>query len=95
MSEKADFIDRKVDGIVKIFGLAYKDFVVLVATLSVILNIYLVYRLLDTTDNLSSQIVEEVRRQSRPIIKEEVEPIKSGVERATSQIDTLINKINK
>ena len=95
MSEKADFIDRKVDGLVKIFGLAYKDFVVLVATLSVILNIYLVYRLLNTTDSLNSQIVEEVRRQSRPIIKEEVEPIKSGVERATNQIDTLIKNITK
>lgn len=95
MSEKADFIDRKVDGLVKIFGLAYKDFVVLVGTLSIILNIYLVYRLLNTTDSLNSQIVEEVRRQSRPIIKEEVEPIKSGVERATNQIDTLIKNITK
>ncbi len=46
MSElKQDMIDRKVDGLVKIFGLAYKDVVALVATLSILLNIYLVYKI--------------------------------------------------
>lgn len=46
MSEvKQDMIDRKVDGVVKIFGLTYKDVVALVATLSILLNIYLMYKI--------------------------------------------------
>jgi len=42
---KQDVIDRKVDGVVKIFGLAYKDVVALVATLSILLNVFLVQAL--------------------------------------------------
>ncbi|MCT1524475.1 glycoside hydrolase family protein [Sphingobacterium hotanense] len=46
MSEvKQDMIDRKINGVVKIFGLAYKDVVALVATLSILLNIYFVYKI--------------------------------------------------
>ncbi|MGV6945054.1 hypothetical protein [Sphingobacterium kyonggiense] len=102
MSEqKQDVVDRKVDGLVKIFGLAYKDVVALVATLSILLNIYLVNKLITTNEELNSKIVDEVRKQVRPAVEERVpvvvderlEGVKEGVNKALDKVDTIVQRI--
>lgn len=102
MSEvKQDMIDRKVDGVVKIFGLAYKDIVALVATLSILLNVYLVYKIITMNEDLNAKIVEEVRRQVPRAVEESVpavvdsklEGVREGVDKALNKVDTIVQKI--
>ncbi len=102
MSEiKQDIIDRKVDGVVKIFGLAYKDIVALVATLSILLNVYLVYKIITMNEDLNAKIVEEVRRQVPRAVEERVpavvdsklEGVREGVDKALNKVDTIVQKI--
>ena len=102
MSEvKQDVIDRKVDGVVKIFGLAYKDIVALVATLSILLNVFLVHKIITTNEDLNAKIVEEVRRQvpraveeSAPaVVENKQEGVRKGVDKALNKVDTIVQKI--
>ena len=102
MSEvKQDMIDRKVDGVVKIFGLTYKDVVALVATLSILLNVYLVYKIITMNEDLNAKIVEEVRRQVPRAVEESVpavvdsklEGVREGVDKALNKVDTIVQKI--
>jgi len=101
--EKKDIIDRKVDGVVKIFGLAYKDVVALVATISILGNVYLVYKVLNVTESLNNRIVEEVRKQVTPAVNEKVDTKLDGVvtgvdalqDRLNNVIDTVERRLNK
>lgn len=102
MSEqKQDMIDRKVEGVVKIFGLAYKDIVALVATLSILLNIFLVYKIITMNEDLNAQIVDEVRKQVAPAVNERVpivvdnrlEGVREGVDKALNKVDTIVQRI--
>lgn len=101
MEQKQDMIDRKVDGVVKIFGLAYKDIVALVATISILLNVYLVYKIITMNEDLNAKIVEEVRRQVNPAVEERVpvvvdsrlEGVREGVDKALNKVDTIVQKI--
>ncbi|TCV17147.1 hypothetical protein EDC17_101166 [Sphingobacterium alimentarium] len=94
-------IDRKVDGVVKIFGLAYKDVVALVATLSILLNVYLVYKIITMNEDLNAKIVDEVRRQVPKAVNESVpvevdrklEGVREGVDKALNKVDTIVQKI--
>jgi len=98
---KQDVIDRKVDGVVKIFGLAYKDVVALVATLSILLNVFLVHKIITTNEDLNAKIVEEVRRQVPRAVEESVpavvdsklEGVREGVDKALNKVDTIVQKI--
>ena len=102
MSEvKQDMIDRKVDGVVKIFGLAYKDIVALVATISILLNVFLVYKIITMSEDLNAKIVDEVRRQVPKAVNESVpvevdrklEGVREGVDKALNKVDTIVQKI--
>lgn len=98
---KQDMIDRKVDGVVKIFGLAYKDVVALVATISILLNVYLVYKIITMNEDLNAKIVEEVRRQVPQAVNERVpevvdsrlEGVREGVDKALNKVDTIVQRI--
>lgn len=93
-NEKQDAIDRKIDGIVKIFGLAQRDFMALMLTLSLLLNIVQYYDVRRTERVLNDEIKEEIRRQAVPAIKNEtsrqLEPIKSKVDTTMERINNLI-----
>lgn len=104
MSEvKQDMIDRKVDGVVKIFGLAYKDIVALVATISILLNVFLVYKIITMNEDLNAKIIDEVRKQVSPAVEERVpivvdnrlEGVREGVDKALNKVDTIVQKIAK
>lgn len=87
-----DFIDRKLDGVVKIFGLAHRDFMALMLSISILLNVYLVYEIITTSEDLHKQIVEEVRRQSPSLIKQETE---QKLNPYLEKLDTAISKVNE
>lgn len=100
MSEqKQDMIDRKVDGVVKIFGLAYKDVVALVATISILLNVYLVNKVISTNEDLNAKIVDEVRKQVEPAVERKVsdglEPIREGVNEIKNMAIEVKDKVRK
>lgn len=104
MSEvKQDMIDRKVDGVVKIFGLARQEILALVATISILLNVYLVYKIITMNEDLNGKIVEEVRRQVPQAVDERVpvvvdnklEGVREGVDKALNKVDTIVQKITE
>lgn len=92
--EKQDMIDRKISGIVKIFGLAQRDFMALMLTLSLLLNIAQYYDVRRTERVLNDEIKEEIRRQAVPAIRNEtskqLEPIKTKVDTTMERINNLI-----
>lgn len=93
-NEKQDMIDRKIDGVVKIFGLAQRDFMALMLTLSLLLNIVQYYDVRRTERVLNDEIKEEIRRQAVPAIRNEtskqLEPIKTKVDTTMERINNLI-----
>ena len=88
-NNKKDYLDRKIEGIRTIFGLAERDFMALMLTLSLVFNIIQYFDTRSTEKELHSQIVEEVRRQAVPAIRKEtsdqLKPIKT-------ELDTVISK---
>ena len=93
-NEKMDFIDRKITGVKTIFGLAERDFMALMLTLSLLLNIVQYYDVRRTERVLNDEIKEEIRRQAVPAIKNEtsrqLEPIKTKVDTTMERINNLI-----
>jgi len=95
MSEaKQDYVDRKIEGVVK---LAKLDSVKVMLIISVLFNIY------QYVDNrsLNSKIVDEVRRQVPRAVEEQVpavvdsklEGVKEGVDKALNKVDTIVQRI--
>ena len=93
-NEKQDFLDRKIIGVKTIFGLAERDFMALMLTLSLLLNLVQYYDVRRTERVLNDEIKEEIRRQAVPAIKNEtskqLEPIKSKVDTTMEKINNLI-----
>ena len=93
-NEKHDFLDRKIQGVKTIFGLAERDFMALMLTLSLLLNLVQYYDVRRTERVLNDEIKEEIRRQAVPAIKNEtsrqLEPIKSKVDTTMEKINNLI-----
>ena len=89
-----DFIDRKVDGLVKIFGLAQRDFMALMLVLSLIGNIILVYQLGEVRKEMTHMVIEEVRKQVPQETSKQLRPIKSSVDTTMKQIQEHINTTN-
>ena len=79
LDNEMDFIDRKISGVKTIFGLAERDFMALMLTLSLLLNLVQYYDVRRTERVLNDEIKEEIRRQAVPAIKNEtskqLEPI--------------------
>ena len=106
MSEvKQDVVDRKVDGVVKLWELSNKSILALVATVSICLNVWLVYLYVSTYRDLNNRIVDEVRNQVPTEVRERVnervpevvdnklEGVREGVDKALDKMDTIVQKI--
>ena len=94
LDNKKDFLDRKFDGVKTIFGLAERDFMALMLTLSLLLNLVQYYDVRRTERVLNDEIKEEIRRQAVPAIRNEtskqLEPIKTKVDTTMERINNLI-----
>ena len=88
-----DFVDRKIDGLVKIFGLAQRDFMALMLVLSLIGNIILVYQLGEVRKEMTHMAIEEVRKQVPQETSKQLQPIKNSVDTTMKQIQQHINTV--
>jgi hypothetical protein len=91
MAEEKDVIDRKVDGVVKLFELVRRNVLAFVATISIVGNVFLVYKIITTNEELNKQIVEEVRKQVAPAVEQKVDDKLDGV---VTGVDNLKNRLN-
>lgn len=80
---KPDFLNRRTEDVSKIFGLAQRDFMALMLTISLMSNVYLTYKIIDIVLNMSSQITEEVRKQGNEMLQ----PVVDKVESTTSKLE--------
>lgn len=90
--EKKDFISKRVDDFLKLVGAVSQDVKSALLTASIILNFWLGNRLIKTTENLSQTIIEEVRKQSLPIIREQAE---TQLKDTKDRIDTTLNQVKR
>lgn len=89
--KRTDFLDRKVDGLVKVFSLVERDWKNFILTISILSNVYLVHSLIKTHSEMSDRIIEEVRKQSPQVIKEELAPTKMALDTVVSTIKRNLN----
>ena len=87
-SNKKDWLDRRVSNFLDIVGAVGKDVRSVILTASLILNFVLFQKLFDMND----KIVEEVRKQSLPIIREQAE---SQLKDTKDRIDTTLNQVKR
>ena len=94
-NNKKDYLDRKIDGIRTIFGLAERDFMALMLTLSLLLNLVQYYDVRRTERVLNDEIKEEIRRQAVPAIRREtsdqLKPIKTELDTVISRAKEKLN----
>ena len=94
-NNKKDYLDRKIDGIRTIFGLAERDFMALMLTLSLLLNLAQYYDVRRTERELNDEIKEEIRRQAVPAIRKEtsdqLKPIKTELDTVISRAKEKLN----
>ena len=94
-NNKKDYIDRKIDGLRTIFGLAERDFMALMLTLSLLLNLAQYYDVRRTERELNEEIKEEIRRQAVPAIRREtsdqLRPIKTELDTVISRAKEKLN----
>lgn len=91
-SNNKDWLDRKVDGFLNIVKAMGQDSKTVILTGSVILNFWLGNRLIKQTEDLSKVIIEEVRKQSPSLIKEETQ---SQLKETKERIDTTLNQVKR
>lgn len=87
-NNKKDWLDRRVSNFLDIVGAVGKDVRSVILTASLILNFVLFQKLFDMND----KIVEEVRKQSLPIIREQAE---SQLKDTKDRIDTTLNQVKR
>lgn len=94
-NNKKDYLDRKIDGLRTIFGLAERDFMALMLTLSLLLNLAQYYDVRRTERELNDEIKEEIRRQAVPAIRREtsdqLKPIKTELDTVISRAKEKLN----
>ena len=94
-NNKKDYLDRKIDGLRTIFGLAERDFMALMLTLSLLLNLVQYYDVRRTERELNDEIKEEIRRQAIPAIRREtsdqLRPIKTELDTVISRAKEKLN----
>lgn len=94
-NNKKDYLDRKIDGLRTIFGLAERDFMALMLTLSLLLNLAQYYDVRRTERELNDEIKEEIRRQAVPAIRREtsdqLRPIKTELDTVISRAKEKLN----
>lgn len=94
-NNKKDYLDRKIDGLRTIFGLAERDFMALMLTLSLLLNLAQYYDVRRTERELNEEIKEEIRRQAVPAIRREtsdqLRPIKTELDTVISRAKEKLN----
>lgn len=72
-NNKQDAVDRKVDGVVKLFGLVERDWRNFALLISILINVYVTYKYIDQNDRMTEIIIEQVDKRSPAIIQEKVE----------------------
>ena len=106
MSEvKQDAVDRKVDGLVKVFELARQEILALVAVFFMGTTGLLLWLYISTYKDLNDRIIEEVKNQVPKAVNERVpvvvesqldrklEGVREGVDKALNKVDTIVQKI--
>lgn len=87
-TNKKDWLDRRVSNFLDIVGAVGKDVRSVILTASLVLNFVLFQKVFDMND----KIVEEVRRQSIPIIREQAE---TQLKDTKDRIDTTLNQVKR
>lgn len=93
--EKNDAVDRKINAFFQLIDWFFKDSIRVIALISIISNIYLVSKLIDTTKEMSKEIVTEVRKQVKPAVEEQVDvkvaPMKTKVDNLVEKVSNAID----
>lgn len=87
-TNKKDWLDRRVSNFLDIVGAVGKDVRSVILTASLVLNFVLFQKVFDMND----KIIEEVRRQSLPIIREQAE---TQLKDTKDRIDTTLNQVKR
>lgn len=87
-NNKKDWLDRRVSNFLDIVGAVGKDVRSVILTASLVLNFILFQKVFDMSD----RIVEEVRKQGLPIIREEAE---NQFKDTKDRIDTTLNQVKR
>lgn len=104
-NNKGDFVDRKVEGAVKIFGMAEKNVLALMLVFMILLNAWIFNLYTEAKDetikvnnDLTQQVIQEVRRQVpgavKKEVKEQVQPIAESVDTAKNNLERIIERIS-
>ena len=88
-----DFIDRKINGLERIFGMAQRDFMALMLVLSIIGNIIQAYNTDKIQKEMTKIVIEEVRKQVPQETSKQLQPIKNSVDTTMKQIQQHINTV--
>lgn len=98
-NEKKDFITRRVEDFTTLVGLMTKDAKTTLMTISLIVNFWLGHKVIKRTEDFTQVIIEEVRRQSKPLIKEETSkqltPYKDKIDTTINEVREVIKKTDK
>lgn len=88
-----DFIDRKIEGSVggveRLFHLMIKSPTSLIAVISIIGNLYLGNKLIQTNEEMRNAVIEEVRRQVPVEVQRETSEQLNSV---SEKVDTIYNQ---
>lgn len=94
--QKTDFIGKRVNDVKTIFGLAERDWLLLLLLASVGLNIYQAQDKSKLQQEWKDEIVRELRRSDIPNeVEKRMRPIEEGWDQARSKIDTLVERVKK
>lgn len=92
MENKQDLIDRKVDGLGKLWGYFLQKPVGFICFLSIMANIWLTHKLITTNERMSQAIIVEVKKQVAPEVKEQLKPTKASIDTVVNKVLDVINK---
>lgn len=90
--EKKDILDRKVDGLGKLWGFFSSDPIRFICFLSIIANIILTDKLIKNTEEMSKAIIEEVRKQVPREVEEQLVETKAKVDTVSERLLEAIPK---
>lgn len=91
-NNKQDWLDRKIQGFLNIVKAMGQDSKTVILTGSIILNFYLVNKLITTTEDLNKAIATEIRKQVPAEVRKETT---EQLAPAKSKIDSTVTIIRE